>query len=542
MEVISLRKEKTVNSTYFSWILAAYYAWVLNFPFILDAFHYIHKANNALTTFMLMGLVCLFLWCIFVSLFSLLSIKYIEKPVFIGLTMLTSILSYAYMYFQLAFDDFSPMVGVIEQTSFAEVMSLVNPLFVIWFIFTAIIPCYYIARLRLIHPPFWKEIGFKLLSLLVYPLFFFCLVLPCLRITQPMLRLSGLAARLPYQIFPNNFVENCFNHYKIKLTTNLPYKAIGLDAKMQKNYASDKPDLLVLVIGETARGMNYQLNGYAKNTNPYTIKQNVVSFPHVSSCGTATRVSVPCLFSNMSRVEFVDFVAAHRDNLLDILKRLGMDPVWVENNTTGGCQGICKRITTVDFGGQQDEVVIAELARQLEKKQGKDSVIVLHLNGSHGPDYYAKYPKQFARFTPYCEKNELRLCDKEALLNAYDNTILYTDYVLSQLIETLKKQQNRWNSVLLYTSDHGESMGEHGLYGHCAPYSIAPKEQTHVPLIVWMSDSFAVEKRVSINCLKDKAVHNDFSHDNIFHSVLGLLDVTTGLYQPSMDFFKSCRA
>lgn len=539
MKIMMGGKKKAVNAVYFSWVLAAYYAWVLNFPFILDAYRYIHQANGVIYSLLLIFPVCLFLWCIFISLFSLLSIKYIEKIIYIGLTLIASILSYGYIYYHVAFDDYSPLIGVIEQTTWDEISHLANLSFFIWFILFGVLPCVFIAKLRFIHPPFFKELVFKVLGLCIYPLCFFMLILPQLRTVQPMLRLSGLAARVPYQIVPTNFAENVFLHYKTKLTTHLSHKTI-LDAKLTHKAAGNKPHLLVLVIGETARSMNFQLNGYAKNTNPYTASQGVVSFQHVSACGTATRVSVPCLFSSFSRATFIDFVAAHQDNLLDILTRVGMRSIWVENNETGGCQGVCNRIETVKFEAL-DEVVIGQLVQQMEKKQGKDSVIVLHLNGSHGPNYHVKYPRKFARFLPDCKKDELRLCDRDALLNAYDNTILYTDYVVAQLIDVLKKEQNNWSSVLIYTSDHGESMGEHGLYGHCAPYAIAPREQTQVPLIVWMSDTFTAEKNISSNCLNNKAQHNDFSHDNIFHSVLGVMDVSTALYKPALDIFKSCR-
>ena len=539
MQGIVEKKRKAVNAVYFSWGLAVYFAWVLNFPFILDAYRFIHQANGEIITLLLMLPVCLFLLSIFITLFSLLSIKYIEKAVYIGLTLITSILSYAYVYYHIAFDDYSPLIGVMEQTSLDEVYHLLTPSFFIWISLFGIIPCYFIAKLRFIHPPLWQDASLKLLGFCLYPLCFLILVLPQLRTVQPMLRLSGLAGRVPYQIVPTNFAENTFIHYKTKLTTNLTHKP-NLDAKLNKKIVSAKPNLLVLVIGETARGMNFQLKGYEKKTNPYTVDQGVVSFKNVSSCGTATRVSVPCLFSSLPRTSFIDFVAAHQDNLLDILTRVGMSSIWVENNDTGGCQGVCNRIESVKFE-EYDEVVIGQLIQQMKKKQGKDNVIVLHLNGSHGPNYHVKYPKEFARFLPDCKKDELRLCTQEELLNAYNNTILYTDYVLSQLINVLKKEENNWSSLLLYTSDHGESIGEHGLYGHCAPYAIAPLEQTHVPLIFWVSDTFTAEKNISLACLKNKAQAGQFSHDNIFHSVLGVRDVSTSLYQPTLDIFKSCR-
>ena len=154
---------------------------------------------------------------------------------------------------------------------------------------------------------------------------------------------------------------------------------------------------------------------------------------------------------------------------------------------------------------------------------------------------FEKYPDSFRYFTPDCRKNDFRFCNKQALINAYDNTILYTDFVLSQVIETLQEHHTLFNSALIYTSDHGESLGEKGIYEHCTPYVIAPIEQTQVPLIVWMSDEFMKQKSLSKLCLQKKALHGAYSHDFIFHSILGLMDIQTTVYQPPLDIFESCR-
>lgn len=165
---------------------------------------------------------------------------------------------------------------------------------------------------------------------------------------------------------------------------------------------------------------------------------------------------------------------------------------------------------------------------------------MLHLKGSHGQNYYTRYPNHFNQFTPACQKQEFRLCDRQTLLNAYDNSILYTDFVLHELINFLKEQNVFWNTALLYTSDHGESIGEKGIYEHGTPYLIAPQEQTIVPLIFWASDSFKEEKKLSWGCLKKEAISKKLSHDNLFHSILGLMDISTQLYEKELDLFISC--
>ena len=250
---------------------------------------------------------------------------------------------------------------------------------------------------------------------------------------------------------------------------------------------------------------------------------------------------MPCIFSNLSRHEFFTAIADNQDNLLDILNRVGINLFWIDNNGNGNCQGVCKHVNTKILEGL-DEVIVNELRTQIQQAKGKDSVFVLHLHGSHGPSYFEKYPTNFGDFKPDCRRYEFRFCDKASLDNAYDNSIQYTDYVLNEVIKILKTESKDWNPALIYTSDHGESIGEQGLYGHCAPYIIAPKEQTQVPLLIWMSQGFKTDKNISSRCLKKIENQGGFSHDNIFHSVLGLKDIKTNVYQSPLDLFESCRS
>jgi lipid A ethanolaminephosphotransferase len=524
----------------FCLIIALFYALVLNSPFIIKAWVYIYSGDATYSTLTLLLTFPLFLFCIFFSLFSLLSFPYIEKPILIILTIISSVLSYAYAYHGVAFDDSSPMIGTIEQTDWEEISPLITPSFIIWFLILGVAPSYWIFKVKIIRGNVRRELLHKGLSVLAYPLFYFLIVLPFLSIFSPVVYLSGLSARAPFQIIPTNFFENAFKHYQEKFTSQFPYVQLGLDAKNIRIPLNDKKNILIIVIGEAARGMNFSYNGYPRQTTPFTEKQNLVSFTQVTSCGTSTRVSVPCIFSNLTRDQFSILKASHQDNLLDILKRAGLNLFWFDNNGAGDCQGVCKQVGSMVTHCLDGEL-IPLLAEKMNELQGKDALIVVHLQGSHGPSYYAKYPKQFRKFTPDCRKNELRLCDKQSLLNAYDNSILYTDFVVNEMIELLKSQSHLWNGALIYTSDHGESIGERGLYGHCAPYLFAPMEQKHVPLLVWFSPAFEEEKTISASCLKTKASREQLSHDNLFHSILGIMDIKTNVYDEKMDLFQSCR-
>ncbi len=527
--------EKLVLSAWKLPLWMAFYLTCINLPFLIKAYHFMQA--DGLSWPLLFSLP-LFLFCISLFICSLLSIKYLEKPVLIGLILLSSLLSYSYGYYGLIFDDHSTVLGSMEQTNWQEIRPFLTLSLLSWIFITGILPAYLLYKVKINRPSIPREIVIKALYCLSYPLFYIAIIWPYFSLYHPLIRLSGLAARPPFQIIPTNFVENAVHYYQEKWSSQLPYKEIGVDAVL-KNPANQNT-LLVMVIGETARGQNLQLNGYKRPTNAYTKKQDVVSFRHMTACATATRDSVPCIFSSLSRKEFIRLKADHEDNLLDILKRVGFHSFWIDNNGAGDCQGVCKHIALQITQGADNDLV-QELRGKISEMKNNNSLIVLHLQGSHGPNYHEKYPLNFRKFIPDCQRNELRLCDNESLINAYDNSILYTDFVLHRLINVLKKQTHFTNTALIYTSDHGESIGEHGYYGHCAPYALAPQEQTQVPLLVWVSPQMATTHHLSLDCLKNLSQNQEYSHDYLFHSVLGLLDVSTRIYQPELDLFQDCR-
>ena len=295
--------------------------------------------------------------------------------------------------------------------------------------------------------------------------------------------------------------------------------------------------------------MNYQLNGYKRETNLHTKNLPLISFKNVTSCGTNTAISVPCMFSNFSREDYSILQAENQDNLLDVLKYAGLNVLWVDNNA--GCYQTCKNITTINIESKKnqwcngvtcmDEILFVDLQKQIDTFKGKDSVIVLHAIGSHGPAYYERFPKQHEYFRPGCFRTDIQNCTKEELLNTYDNSILYTDFVLHKIIKLLQHNNKHWHASAIYVSDHGESLGEKGLYLHGFPYAFAPQEQTHVPYITWFSRSFVKNKNLDLACLSVKADIEHYSHSNIFSSILGLMDIETKEYNKEQDMFYSCR-
>ncbi|MCL2644732.1 MAG: sulfatase-like hydrolase/transferase, partial [Betaproteobacteria bacterium] len=184
----------------------------------------------------------------------------------------------------------------------------------------------------------------------------------------------------------------------------------------------------------------------------------------------------------------------------------------------------------------RDEVMLAKLEERINKHD-KNEMIVLHTMGSHGPSYYQRYPKAFRQFTPTCDTSDIHRCSRDEIVNTYDNTILYTDYFLSSIIDFAKRFPDKEISIL-YVSDHGESLGENGVYLHGLPYAFAPQEQKQVPFFLWFSD--AAQQRVNNACLENKAANEAVSHDHIFHSILGFLNIKTNLFDASLDIFQGC--
>ena len=333
---------------------------------------------------------------------------------------------------------------------------------------------------------------------------------------------------------------------------------VGEDASLGTSYKRQvRSPLLVLVIGETARAQNFGLNGYARQTTPalarWQAKHGLVNFANVRSCGTNTQVSVPCLFSPLSQEQGGD-KPPESENLLDVLSRAGLAVLWIDNQA--GCKGVCERVPNVranerhvaglcEAGECLDEAMLdgleARLAALDPQRRARGTVIVMHQMGSHGPAYSHRSPESRKPFLPECSSTTLSDCQHEQLVNAYDNSIAYTDHFLDLTLQWLQAHASSSDADtgLLYVSDHGESLGENGIYLHGLPYSIAPEQQTHVPMVAWMSPGLRERSGLSLDCLRSRAAV-PISHDHFFHSVLGLMDVNTQAYRPTLDALAPC--
>lgn len=355
---------------------------------------------------------------------------------------------------------------------------------------------------------------------------------------------------LKHLIIPSSFVYSLYGFIADKTkTTGEPVQVIGTDARLGPLWqTSQKPVVFILVVGETARRANFSLAGYSKNTNPALAREDIVFFDQVTSCGTATATSVPCMFSKDVRTKFDLSRADYSENLLDVVQRAGINVHWMDNNS--GCKGVCQRVSYEEIpthinnefcrDGECFDMALLEHLPERMASTGQGKLIVLHQKGSHGPSYFERSPQDLKPFQPECRSNQLQRCSSEEISNAYDNSIAYTDHVLGQLINQLKNS-DQYATALLYLSDHGESLGENGFYLHGFPYALAPKEQIEIPMIFWASEDFKQQMKLDWACLKNKA-HDRLSHDHLFSSLLSLLDVKTSVFDSSLDFTSGCRA
>ena len=335
-----------------------------------------------------------------------------------------------------------------------------------------------------------------------------------------------------------------------------PREVMGADARRSTGArpAGARPLRVLLVVGETARAANWGLNGYSRATTPQlAARSDVVSFQSVTSCGTNTEVSLPCMFSPLGRRHYDEERIRSSDSLLHVLQRAGIEVFWRDNQS--GCKGVCDGLPNELVSAATapaacvgarclDEGLLHNLNDRLRHHFGDasvaDQLVVLHQLGNHGPAYDSRYPDAFRRFVPVCASADLQRCSREQIVNAYDNALLYTDHVLARTIESLQQQSATHDTALLYVSDHGESLGEQGLYLHGMPYAIAPAVQTQVPMLLWLSPGFAQRQRLDLPCVRARALQ-PASHDNLFHTLLGMLAVDTALYERDADLLAACR-
>jgi lipid A ethanolaminephosphotransferase len=483
------------------------------------------------------------------AILSLLNWRGLLKPVLTVFFLSAASGAYFMMSYGIVID--STMITNVIQTDTKEALDLFNWRMLISFILLGVLPSWLLWKTPLKSLAFGKQL---LSNTVTIAGSLVIIVATLLAIFQDYSSIMRNHTQLRYLVNPLN------SFYAIGIVAAKPFQrdqktllSIGQDAQSAPLKAGDKPPLLLVVLGETARMGNFGVNGYERNTTPELSKENIISLKGVTSCGTSTAASVPCMFSHLGKEDF-EARKNNYESLIDVLNHAGLAVLWIDNQS--GCKGVCERVpqvltkelkhpTLCKDGECFDEIMLQQLDERIQalpaERRAKGVVVVMHQMGSHGPAYYKRVPDAFKKFQPECKSNALQECSREQVVNSFDNTILYTDHFLGQAIQWLKKSEATHASAMLYVSDHGESLGENNFYLHGLPYRIAPEFQKRVPWITWWSSRFEKQAGLSRTCVKNKA-EDALSHDNYFHTILGMAGVSTEVYQAKLDVHANCRS
>ncbi len=506
------------------------------------------KADNFSAYLFLFSVFCL-LALLFNLLLTLFCFKYSYKLVYLIIFLGSSSGLYFISQYNVLVN--ADMVQNVFETNSTEAFDFVNFKVFLYVLFMGLLPLLILFKIPVKFDRLAQSLRTKVLIVVISVV----AIVALLFVSYPnYASIARNQRHLSHKILPSNYIFATVSYLQQRLKQhNVPVKPIAKDAKRGKIWEKvSNKTVLVLILGETARADHFSTNGYHVPTTPfmqhYVNQGKVLNYPSVSSCGTSTAVSLPCIFSHFVRQDYSKSEAKANENLLDFIKNAQIDVQWRDNNT--GCKGLCARVNFQDFSRLKDkdfcndaecfdEILLKDLAQQI-KTNPNNQMIVLHQKGSHGPAYYLRYPKKFEKFAPTCNSNELQSCSVQEVVNAYDNTLLYTDYFIKQTLALLENLPKNTNTALLYVSDHGESLGENNIYLHGTPYFMAPDAQTHVPMLLWLSSQMQQQFAIDYACLQQKTSQS-YSHDNYFHSVLGLLNVESSYYQSSLDLFAQCR-
>lgn len=463
------------------------------------------------------------------------------KWVTICLLLVTSLAVYFMNAFHVYID--STMITNIVSTDYHESREFLQWRILPYFLFMGVMPCWFIWRIQIYKrslTSYWiGRLGTIFLSLVM-------VFWGGWAVFHDLGPVHRERKEIVYLITPLNLISSSAKAYwKTRQVGKNEIKIkIGEDAYQLPRAENNKPRVIVLVVGETVRAFNWGLNGYHRQTTPELAKRHVINFEQVTSCGTTTAVSLPCMFSPYGIHAYDHQKINQTESVLHLLDRINVSVVWRDNQS--GCKGVCDGLplekleidTLCKKGRCFDEVLLHQLPQRIAHTN-RDQLIVLHMLGNHGPAYYERYPSEFKYWSPTCETTDLSSCSQKALVNTYDNAILYTDTMLAKAIDLLSTIKSH-DTGLIYVSDHGESLGEHKLFLHGLPYFMAPDEQKKVPMILWMSPGLSKQLAIQEDCLRKKRL-DSLSHDYLFSTLLSFFDVKAKEYNSRFDLINSCR-
>lgn len=463
-------------------------------------------------------------------------------PMFRAVVMTMLVASAALGYFvdemSIVFDDamLANITDTIVERNAAEARELLSWSFTVHLLLYGVLPSVLVGMIRLQKSGPWRELRDRALVIATLSLLTTALLLGNYRyatffaVEHRDLRLSITP------VFP---IVSLVRQVRDSLEPEPVFRQ--LDSRAEQTLNTPRRVVGIMVVGETARADHFSLNGYDRNTNPLLSKEDNILFVEAEACGTSTAFSVPCMFFLRSHENYSPAIARSESNVLDILAAAEIETIWLDNNSS--CKHVCNRIPHENLrikadgsilqDGEYDIGLVTEAEHYIDTGSA-NTLIVLHTMGSHGPAYSERYPEDFARFVPFCHKLSPKECSALEVANAYDNTILYTDYVVDSLIKMLQERAESIDSFVFYASDHGESLGENGVYLHGLPRAVAPESQTRVPLILWLSPGYVADTQTAPLLSLDERQDN-VSHDNIPHTLLGLFGIDSRWYRQEAD-------
>ena len=501
-------------------LVSLYLVAACNNRFFIEA-EKVFPADSNIVFLLSLGIL---LWGLIVLITLPFNIRHVLKPALVTFILIAASAS----YFS---DNFSTVIDVemlrnISETAIAEAADIVSINFLLHFFLFGIIPTVALIKLPLVDRPRRRELAgsVKLASAV--------LAVIAISIAINSAQYASFFREYKYVRYHSNPLHPVYSALKLASrsfsghSSHTQIKTIYPDARLPAE--DPHRELMILVIGETARADHFSAYGYERPTTPVlSAMDSLYKFEHVSSCGTSTAVSVPCMFSQLHRSDFSVDEANTQENLIDVLHRAGVSILWRDNNSDP--KGVAARIGYEDFKSPEvnpvcdtecrDIGMLSGLQEYIDRQTG-DILIVLHQMGSHGPAYFKRVPEELAVFQPECNSKVLSECSKEEIVNAYDNTIYYTDWFLGEVVKLLKKNQYDFEAAMLYVSDHGESLGENGMFLHGYPYLFAPESQTHVPMVLWLGDHNDVDE-LPLGLMTSKA----YSHDALWSTLLSYFEL-----------------
>lgn len=504
--------KNNLKITHFALLMSALNFLFFYFPFYSFVFNHVdYKSFNGVILVISLVILTLVLNAFVFYLIFFLS-RFVGKILLIITFIINALAVYFVNTYSVIIDE--SMIGNVLNTNHEESSSFFSIKLILYIVFLGIIPSIYIYKVKIIKVTLKQFLITTSLTLLFILTLVFANASNWLWIDKNSKTLGGLAMPWSYSVNTSLFYIHKFKKNEKEIL--LP------NAVIKDNQKS----VVVLVIGESARSENFSLYGYKKNTNPLLSKVPNLFHFNATSCATYTTAGVKGILEHTQTDDLYEILPnyLYRNNVEVVWRtsNWGEPPVHIKNyQNRAALMPNCKGADC-----NYDEILLTGLKEQILASTKNKILIILHTSTSHGPTYSKKYPSQFETFKPVCNSVELGKCSQRELINAYDNTIVYTDYILSQVIEDLKELKE-YKSTMIFVSDHGESLGEKNLYMHGMPLSIAPKEQYEIPFIVWVSDG---SKQLKPN--------KTLTQGNVFHSVLNFLNIESPIYDEKMNIFK----